>query len=197
LADARKSKAALRADRLAARASLGSEERRERSKRIAERLDGLLVERGARVVATFAPLGAEVDGLLAVERARGRGAMIVFPRILDLEGERLLAFAPCEPAELVKGPVGALEPSASCAAVAPEAIDVVLVPGVAFSVDGHRLGRGGGYYDAALAALPRAFRIGLAFDVQVLPALPREPHDAAIDALVTESRTLRFARESG
>jgi 5-formyltetrahydrofolate cyclo-ligase len=189
------SKAALRADRLAARARLAPEDRSERSRRIAERVDVLLAERGARVVATFAPLGAEVDGLLAVERARGRGAMIVFPRIR--EGERRLAFAPCEPAELVKGPAGALEPAGFCAPVPPEAIDVVLVPGVAFSVDGHRLGRGGGYYDSALAALPRALRVGLAFEVQVVAALPREPHDAALDALVTESRTLRFARESG
>jgi 5-formyltetrahydrofolate cyclo-ligase len=191
------SKAALRADRLAARARLSPEERSERSRRIAERVDALLAGHGVQVVATFAPLGAEVDGLLAVERARARGVTIVFPRIPNLAGERRLAFAPCEPAELVKGPAGALEPAEACAPVPPDAIDVVLVPGVAFSVDGHRLGRGGGYYDAALAALPRALRVGLAFDVQVVAALPREPHDAALDALVTESRTLRFARESG
>ncbi|HYG66416.1 MAG TPA: 5-formyltetrahydrofolate cyclo-ligase [Anaeromyxobacteraceae bacterium] len=189
------SKAALRAERLAARARLGPEERAERSGRIALRVDALLAERAARIVATFAPLGAEVDGLLAVEAARARGATIVFP--LVREGERLLVFAPCEPAALVKGPVGALQPGAECAPVAPAAIDAVLVPGVAFSEDGHRLGRGGGYYDAALAALPRAFRVGLAFDVQVVATLPLEPHDAGLDALVTESRTLRFARESG
>jgi 5-formyltetrahydrofolate cyclo-ligase len=188
------SKAELRAALLAARTRLAPEDRAERSRRIAARLDALPALREARVVASFAPLGAEVDGLAAVAGARTRGATVVFPRIV---GERLLGFAPCEPAALVKGPVGALEPPAGCASVAPEEIDVVLVPGVGFSEDGHRLGRGGGYYDAALAALPRAFRIGVAFDVQVLPDLPREAHDASLDALVTESRTLAFARESG
>lgn len=194
-ADAKKtSKAELRAALLAARSRLTPEDRADRSRRIAARLDALPALRKARVVATFAPLGAEVDGLAAVMGARARGATVVFPRI---DGERLLGFAPCEPAGLVKGPAGALEPPPACAPVAPETIDVVLVPGVGFSEDGHRLGRGGGYYDAALAALPRAVRIGVAFEVQVVHELPREAHDASLDALVTESRTLAFARESG
>jgi 5-formyltetrahydrofolate cyclo-ligase len=70
------------------------------------------------------------------------------------------------------------------------------MPGVAFSEDGLRLGRGGGYYDATLGALPAAARIGLAFDVQLVPALPREPHDARMDAIVTDARVLAFRRES-
>jgi 5-formyltetrahydrofolate cyclo-ligase len=78
--------------------------------------------------------------------------------------------------------------------VALDEIDCVVMPGVAFSQDGLRLGRGGGYYDSTLVRMPRAARIGVAFDVQVLPALPREPHDAPLDAVVTEARTLLFSR---
>jgi 5-formyltetrahydrofolate cyclo-ligase len=70
------------------------------------------------------------------------------------------------------------------------------MPGVAFSEDGLRLGRGGGYYDATLRELPGAVRVGLAFDVQVVPALLREAHDAPMDAVVTERRVLSFPRES-
>ena len=44
--------------------------------------------------------------------------------------------------------------------------------------------------------MPRASRVALAFDAQVVPSLPREPHDARLDAIVTESRTLLFSRES-
>jgi len=65
-----------------------------------------------------------------------------------------------------------------------------LLAAVAFDADGHRLGRGGGYYDATLAALPHARRVGLAFDLQLVPAVPCQPHDAAVDAVVTELRTL-------
>jgi 5-formyltetrahydrofolate cyclo-ligase len=95
----------------------------------------------------------------------------------------------------VRGPLGALEPPPAAPEVPPAEIDAIVVPGVAFSADGHRLGRGGGYYDATLAALPHALRVGLAFDVQVLPDVPRELHDARLDVLVTETRLLAFPRE--
>jgi 5-formyltetrahydrofolate cyclo-ligase len=71
-----------------------------------------------------------------------------------------------------------------------------LQPGVAFSQDGLRLGRGGGYYDATLRGLDAVARVGLAFDVQIVPTLPREPHDAPMDAVVTETRLLSFRRDS-
>jgi 5-formyltetrahydrofolate cyclo-ligase len=78
--------------------------------------------------------------------------------------------------------------------VALDAIDCFVVPGVAFSEEGHRLGRGGGYYDATLGLAARAARVGLAFDAQIVPTLPAEPHDAAMDAVVSEARTLLFDR---
>jgi 5-formyltetrahydrofolate cyclo-ligase len=119
---------------------------------------------------------------------------LVFPR--SIPGERRLAFARAAPGALVRGPLGALEPPPGAPEVALDEIECVLVPGVAFSEDGLRLGRGGGYYDATLKHMPRARRVGLAFDAQVLPALPREPHDVPLDAVVTETRTLVFPRES-
>jgi 5-formyltetrahydrofolate cyclo-ligase len=80
--------------------------------------------------------------------------------------------------------------------VAPGAIDCVIVPCLGVSRDGHRIGRGGGYYDATLPTLERALRVGVAFEVQLVPALPREPHDAPLDAIVTEGRILLFTRPS-
>ena len=64
-------------------------------------------------------------------------------------------------------------------------IDLVVVPGVAFDRKGHRLGRGGGYYDRLLAGF-YGRSAALAFDFQILPAIPVEPHDRPVDALVTE-----------
>ena len=52
------------------------------------------------------------------------------------------------------------------------------------------------FYDATLPLLPRAARVGLAFDVQIVPTLPRDAHDAPLDAVVTESRILAFRRDS-
>lgn len=71
--------------------------------------------------------------------------------------------------------------------VPPEAVDLFLVPGLAFTPDGRRLGRGGGYYDRLLAR--RAIgstAIGICFAVQLLESLPTEPHDQRVDAVITE-----------
>ena len=180
---------------LAARGKLEPADRARASEVIAARLEALEPVRLARAIALYAPLGSEVDVLPLARRLVARGARTLFPR--SVAGERLLRFADCAPDDLVQGPLGAREPPAAARAVAPDQIDCVVVPGVAFSLEGHRLGRGGGHYDATLPSLSRAARIGVAFEPQVVESLPREPHDASLDALVTEARTLRFARETG
>ncbi|MEC8320201.1 MAG: 5-formyltetrahydrofolate cyclo-ligase [Planctomycetota bacterium] len=67
-------------------------------------------------------------------------------------------------------------------------IDVALIPGVAFTAAGDRLGRGGGYYDRLLARLPRSVRrIGICHSIQVRETLPGEDHDVAVDELLVRA----------
>lgn len=74
------------------------------------------------------------------------------------------------------------------AEVDPAEVDAIVVPGLAFTREGLRLGRGGGYYDRLLAALaPSCAKIGVCFEVQIVPELPLEPHDIPLDAVITES----------
>lgn len=63
--------------------------------------------------------------------------------------------------------------------------DLIVVPGMAFDREGHRLGRGRGYYDRFLAQHPHVHTIGLCFDFQLLPEIPCEPHDRIIDEVIT------------
>lgn len=65
--------------------------------------------------------------------------------------------------------------------------DLIVVPGMAFDKEGHRLGRGRGYYDRFLAQHPQVHTIGLCFDFQLLPEIPCEPHDHIIDEVITLS----------
>lgn len=87
---------------------------------------------------------------------------------------------------LVTGPYGIRQPDPRRARrVHPEDLDLAVVPGVAFDAHGYRLGRGGGYYDRFLAALPPTVpRIGLAFRCQRVPRLPRASHDQPVIAVL-------------
>ena len=74
--------------------------------------------------------------------------------------------------------------------VAAAEIDAILVPAAAFDRRGHRIGYGGGYYDRFLPRATRAVKIGVAFAVQIVEALPEEGHDRAVDAICTEKERI-------
>ncbi|MBR4696313.1 MAG: 5-formyltetrahydrofolate cyclo-ligase [Selenomonadaceae bacterium] len=77
----------------------------------------------------------------------------------------------------------------------PSSIGCVVVPGVAFSSSGARLGLGGGYYDRFLSEkAPYAYRVVLAFECQIVEDIPLEPHDIPIDFIITEKRTIHCMR---
>jgi len=70
----------------------------------------------------------------------------------------------------------------------PSRIDVVIVPGTAFTLDGHRLGQGGGWYDRFLPQLaPSCLKIGVCFEPQLITQLPVEPHDVQLDVVITDA----------
>ncbi len=191
----RDAKRALRSELIARRARLTPELRAEASRAIADRIAEVPAFRDARAVALYAALGTEVDPAEIARRAIARGVRVAFPRVVA-QDDRRLAFAVCAPGDLVRGALGTAEPPESAPPVDPRELGCIVLPGVAFSEDGLRLGRGGGYYDATLAPLAAVPRVGLAFDVQVVPTLPREAHDAPVDAVVTERRVLAFRRDS-
>ena len=134
--------------------------------------------RDARRVGFFSPLGSEpnVDLLWAVLDRR----VVCYPRI---DGERLVFVDVPDRASLLESKWNLLEPAHDDRCVAPlGGIDLLLVPGMAFSKDGHRMGRGGGFYDRILASADlRAATFGICFCEQIVPRLPLEDHDQAVD----------------
>lgn len=92
-----------------------------------------------------------------------------------------------DPDTLARGRFGILEPSPRHHPPVQEAdLDLILVPGLAFDLQGYRLGQGAGYYDRFLSKVPLVPRIGVSFSSQHLPTLPSEPHDIAMGSLVSE-----------
>ncbi len=183
------SKQALREIITVVRLRLSPEDRALRSQQIAARVVSLDAFARAETIALYSAMQAEVDEAEIAQAALAGGKRVAYPLVVP--GQRALAFAICSPERLVPGVMGTREPPPGSPVVPPEEIDLALVPGVAFDVRCGRLGRGRGHYDATLARLrPSAARVGLAFEVQLVPSLPSEPHDESLDAVVTESRVL-------
>ena len=136
--------------------------------------------RAARTVAVFAALPDEpaTDEVLARWASTRR---VVLPRV---EGDAMRFYA-CRPDALVFGAFGILEPQGERPCPAGE-IDLVVCPGVAFTADGRRLGRGRGYYDRYLGDPAfRGFRVGVCYAHQLVDDLPVEPHDVRMDRVIT------------
>jgi 5-formyltetrahydrofolate cyclo-ligase len=161
-----------------------------RGARAQARLLALPDFRAAHTIALYAALPGEVPTDAVFAAALAAGKTVCFP-VVPSEGRRLAFRAVTRASDLV--PAGRLairEPGASCPEVGLQRIDLFVVPGLAFSQTCQRLGQGGGYYDATLAAAsPPSRRIGLAFSEQVLDALPVTPTDVPVDVVVTEEAT--------
>jgi 5-formyltetrahydrofolate cyclo-ligase len=140
-------------------------------------------QRCRRIVA-YAELAGELPVGTVVEQAHADGKGVLWPR---LGAEGAFEFAPCERVgDLVAGRYGVREPprAAPAATLGPDVL--LLVPGLAFDEGGGRLGRGAGAWDRALAAARGAVAVGVGYEFQVVNAVPREAHDRAVDALLTE-----------
>ncbi|NTU70410.1 MAG: 5-formyltetrahydrofolate cyclo-ligase [Coriobacteriia bacterium] len=168
---------------------------REHAASIATALSELRELGRVTTVLTYAALPAELDPSLAIDALRARGVRIAYTRI---EGEGVLVMHEVSvESELIPGPLAIRQPSPDSPVVAHDAIDAVILPGVAFSEDGARLGYGGGYFDRLLPMLRRdCARIGVAFDEQILSEIPMREHDQHVDVIVTPTRVIRPPRRA-
>lgn len=187
---ARKAEERVRARAL--RKAIPPEERRVKSSRVRDAVLAIPEVEDARVVGAYVSVHSEVDtrGVLAALLARGR--RVAVPVVTPPETMHFAELA--ELKDLAPGAHGIPEPAPPRTFL--DDVDAILVPGLLFTPDGHRLGNGGGYFDRLLRGMPRAFRVGLAFEEQVVPRLPREEHDEVMDAVVTDVRTMRCPRAS-
>jgi 5-formyltetrahydrofolate cyclo-ligase len=165
-------------------AALSLEARAKQSAAICQAVAASSEWKMARTVGLFSPLPSEpnIDLLWAVLGER----TVCYPRI---HGEDLIFIRVPERAALLEtGRWNLMEPEhKEDAVVPPEDLDLLLVPGLAFTADRHRLGRGKGYYDRLLAsAALKAHTIGVCFREQLVPMLPTEPHDQPVKRVICD-----------
>lgn len=144
------------------------------SQLLRDALFSLKIWQNARVIYGFAPIPTEPDWL---GQPQPSDKLLAFPRI---DGEEIDFYTA---SGFVSGKFGIREPVGVELAPPP---DLVLVPGLAFSSGGARLGRGGGFYDRWLARHPGVITLGLCFACQLVENLPGEAHDLHVDAVLTE-----------
>ena len=171
------------------RRSLAGPAQRAAGRNVAEIINKNVRIRDFRTIAGYVAQDGELDPAPALELFRDAGIQILLPRTGP---DRSLEFAPegnLEPS----GPAGISEPTGSAVPI-PEISTpaIILVPCVALTPAGGRLGRGGGFYDRALSDLRAAgwLIFGLCHEEALTNHLPLEPHDQAVDWCLTEKRLL-------
>ena len=175
-------KAALRRRLRAALKAMDAEERRTESERAVEMLEAHPHFRSAQTLVLFHSLPDEVFTHTLVEKLAAEGRRVLLP---VCQGDNMLLRRYDSREDLRTGAFRIEEPQGE-AFEDYGAIDLVVVPGVAFDKAGHRMGRGRGYYDRFFAHpdLQHVYKIGLCYPSQLVESVPTEPHDRPVDRVV-------------
>jgi 5-formyltetrahydrofolate cyclo-ligase len=185
-------KRSLRQQILARRRSLSHEQWLAASRMAQRRLIALEEFLQATCIALYAPAHNEIDTAEILEAAFATGKRVLYPAVC---GERMV-FRQVENLQcLAEGCFGILEPCPTGVDHHADEPDLIVVPGVAFDPNGHRIGYGKGYYDKFLQHPGRkAHLIGLCHDFQLIDgAIPAEEHDIRMELIITDRRIIHVA----
>lgn len=186
-------KAELRAQMRAMRRMLSADEQRMAAQAVFAQLASFAPYRRARRVMAYMASRGELSLEYAIRDVLHSGKTLLLPRC-DAPGEMTARRIAGED-DLVKGMYGLLEPASFCEIIAPQEIDLILVPGVAFDRAGGRLGQGGGYYDRFLSK-SGALRVGVCHGFALLDAVPLEAHDEQMDYVITPGGMIPMGRDT-
>ncbi|MCA9271728.1 MAG: 5-formyltetrahydrofolate cyclo-ligase [Phycisphaerales bacterium] len=166
-------------------ADLGEKEIRRRSALAC----GHLMERypSPGMAMAYLAMPGEADPAGAIAMWRMRGVRVAAPRVNWADKTMEPALLGVDGGELVESRFGLREPGPGAPVVSIDEIGLVIVPALAYSRSGERLGRGGGFYDRFLARLsPGAVTVGLVLSCQVVDEVPAEAHDMSVGVVITE-----------
>ncbi len=180
-----KDKGSLRTHYLKLLKEQNKEERSRKSRLIAEQFWKLPAIQKARGILFYASMPGEVDTLAMIEKAIFSGKRVSLPIVEQIQ-RKLIPTLISSMEDVHESTYGIAEPHFDPdRAIALKDLDVVIVPGLAFDKQHHRLGRGKGYYDRFLSTLPETVTtVGLAFDFQLTESLPTEAHDMRLQQII-------------
>lgn len=170
----------LRAQIRALKRAMSDGEIQQRSGRLGELFRQSEAYRNADTVYGYLPYNQEVRTIPILEQAMKDGKRIAVPKV---SGDEMKFIYMTDLSQVAKGYAGIPEPIAD-GPVADDETALVLMPGLAFDTDGHRIGYGGGFYDKFLAAQPNHPTVALCYEFQVLPHLETQAFDIPVDFVI-------------
>ncbi len=175
------------------RRTLSPAEVTEKSRRVTERLFAFTPFQQARTLVLYSANENEVQTEAIWQEASTQGKAVYYPRITADRAN--LEFVRRHPGDrLLPGVFGILIPPGEDLLIGLRETDVVLTPGVGFDRQGHRLGRGKGYYDRAFrGVLSGGLRVALAYEFQVVPHIPAASNDEGVQYIVTEAEPIGYS----
>ena len=168
------------------RDALSSEEREEKSKQIKKKLFALFEFRAAKTIFFYAAKGNEVEAEGMIEELLSSGKKVGLPIV---KGKEIFFSQIFNYGKLLPSTFGILEPDEEHP-ISLDGVDLIIVPGIVFDSRGNRIGFGRGFYDRFLKKIPDAFKIGLAFEIQIVEAIPETLTDIPVDKIVTERKVI-------
>jgi len=185
-------KNAIRKEALGKRDRIPHELKGTKDSSIKQRLLALTEFLSARSVLLYASFRSEVETSGIIRESLSMGKRAILPKV-DKRRHKLLLYEIKNLDELVSGFMGIPEPFQSEEREALlEDIDLVIIPGAGYDYAGNRLGYGGGYYDKLLSGKNKNTPIiALAYEEQLVEAIPAEKHDVRVDMIVTDQRVIR------
>lgn len=161
-------------------------DKQEKDRKISERLLNWSKILSADTVLIYASIGSEIDTGSITDFLLQSGKTVALPKCRE---NGVMTFHVIKSlSELSKGRYNIPEPDGNSESPVITADTVCIVPGLAFTAGGGRLGYGGGFYDRFAALYPELFTVGLAYESLIAPCLPILPHDLKVKAIATEER---------
>ncbi|MGE0243188.1 MAG: 5-formyltetrahydrofolate cyclo-ligase [Nitrososphaeraceae archaeon] len=162
------------------------------SKFISNKIIAIDEYQSSKSLGIYYPIGSEVQTFDLIRHSLNNDKIVCLPKIIDsttIEFFKIIENS-FEKISFRKGKYGILEPSISKDSI--DKIDMLIIPGIAFDLNGNRIGYGKGYYDRFLSSKKAKHIIGLAYEIQLLNNIPNNDLDVPVDIIVTERRIIRI-----
>lgn len=182
------SKSELRKNLILKRNSLDSKE--EKSTIICCELLDSSIYKSCDKIYLYSSFGSEVDTSLLFSKALSDSKTVAFPKCLDKEGNMEFYYV-SSVRDFALGAFGIKEPTTECPKADFDSGTLCIVPGIGFSLDGHRIGYGKGYYDRFLSEF-KGISVGFCFDECVIESLPFNKFDKKVNYLITDKKIYNF-----